>query len=375
MQNNNIINNWILRIGLSTRIAAALAAAVVLAGIFGCSSDSRSGSDAPRPAGVKITEAYRGDIALTIQATGTIAPQHETFLGPKVGGRIEALFVDEGDFVEKGAPLMRLEQIRFQLALEEARAAAKESNAQLKNAERTFKRTRKLFEQGVADKQLYDDTVTEVELARARAAVAAARLECAQEDFKDSVLYAPFSGFVVKRRMNTGELFAAKANEYVLHLVDTSTVKVEVHVFETKKQFVLVGKKVEVMVDAVPGAVFTGAITVVNPMIDPVSRKFLVKIEIPNPDFQLESGMFARVSIPERRSLQTLLVPAAAVTERDGRQVVFVADQDVARKRPVKTGMVTHEIVEIADGLSAGEQVIVDGLYAVKDGTPLVVER
>jgi HlyD family secretion protein len=326
-----------------------------------------------RPTEVKVVEAQRGDIATVIQATGTISPNHESYLGPRVAGRIEIFFADEGDFVEQGAPLLNLERVRFELALNEARAACAESRSAQKNVELKLKRNQELLARGVINKEAFDDMATENELARARADMARSRLERAEEDYKDSVLHAPFAGFVVERRMNTGEMFSGMPNEYVFHLVDTCTVKVEVDVFETKKQYVVPGKATVVAVDALPGRKFEGRISVVNPLVDRTSRKFLVKIEIPNPNFELESGMFARVEIPEEQSAGTLVVPAGAVIERQGRKVVFVAEAQRAVERAVFTGLTTAERVEIRAGLQPGERIIVDGLYAVKDGTPLKI--
>lgn len=349
-----------------------LLAAALLAG---CSNSARESADGLRPAAVRVIALERGDIETIISATGTIAPRRESFIGPKVSGRIETLSVDEGDRVAHGDRLLQLEQVRFRLSLQEARAACSESRAQVGNLKQKLARTRELFDKGVTDKQLLDDMVTEYELARARADVTAARLERAEVDLRDSTLLAPFPGFIVERRMNTGEIFSGMAGEYVFHLVDTGTVNVEVNIFETKKQYVTVGKQVMVLVDAVPGATFTGAITVVNQLVDPVSRKFLVKIEIPNPEAVLEPGMFARVRIPEESRTDVLTVPGDALIERDGQTVVFVAREGVARKCRVQTGLATHERTEITAGLRGGERVIVDGLYAVKDGTPLVVEQ
>lgn len=357
---------------LYPRFLLIILAAALLAG---CSNSARETAEDLRPAGVRVTTVARGDIETIIAATGTIAPRRESFLGPKVSGRIERLCVDEGDRVAHGDPLLQLEQVRFRLSLQEARAACSESRAQLANLKQKLARTRELFDKGVTDKQLLDDMVTDFELARARAEVAAARLERAEVDLRDSTLLAPFSGFIVERRMNTGEIFSGMAGEYVFHLVDTGTVNVEVNIFETKKQYVTLGKQVTVLVDAVPGKAFTGAITVVNQLVDPVSRKFLVKIEIPNPEAVLEPGMFARVRIPEESRAGVLTVPSDALIERDGETVVFVAREDVARKCRVQTGLATHERVEITSGLNPGERVIVDGLYAVKDGTPLLVEQ
>jgi len=341
-----------------------------------CGSNSaREPAETVRPAAVRVRTAWKGEIATMIEATGTIFPNRETFIGPRVSGRIEAFFVDEGDFVEKGSPLMRLEQIRFKLALDEARAAYSESSANLKNLELKFRRNKVLFEKGVLDKDMFDDVSTQVELARAQTAMARSRFERAEEDMKDSVLNAPFSGFVVERRLNTGETFSGISGEYAFHIVDTGTVKVEVNIFETKKRYVPLGKQVTVSVDAIPGTPFGGAISVVNPLVDAASRKFLVKIVIPNPDFVLQSGMFARVKIPAERRADTVLVPAGAVAERQDKKVVFLAQSGRAAEKAVSLGLVTYDIVEILEGVREGDPVIVDGLYAVKHNTPILVKE
>lgn len=338
-----------------------------------CGSADNAETANQTPTKVALAPVVQDDISTYIQATGSISPRAETFIGPKVNGRIEAFFADEGDFVEKGDPLVRLEQIRFTLDLKQARAAHEENTANLKNLKRTLKRKNELFEKDVIDKQVIDDLQTQVELARARADMSASRLATAGVNLQDSVLYAPFSGFVVERRMNRGEMYAARSNEYVFHLVDTSVVEVEVDIFETKKRFVSVGEAVSVTVDAFAEKNFSGTITVVNPLIDPASRKFLVKIEVTNPDYLLEPGMFARVAITEHTTEKAVLVPARAVLERDGKKVVFTVEEARARKRPVSIGLSTYRRVEITEGVSPGEQVIVDGLYAVKDNAPVTV--
>jgi membrane fusion protein (multidrug efflux system) len=326
-----------------------------------------------RPTKVRTVKAIKNTLSTVIQTTGTISPNHESYVGPKVSGRIEKIFVDEGDFAEKGRPLMSLEQIRFKLTFEETKAAHKESLAQLKNLETKLKRNQELFKKNVIDKEMLDDRITEVELARARVSMSKSRLERAEEDLRDSILYAPFSGFIVERRMNTGEEFSVLSNEYVFHIVDTSSVKVEVNIFETKKRYITIGKNVTVSVDAIPGKTFEGRITVVNPLVDLASRKFLVKIKIPNKDFALESGMFARIQIPEETRTNTLIVPARGIIEREEKKVLFVAESNKAAMRYITTGLVTSEFVEILNGVTEGENVIIDNLYTVKDKTPLQI--
>lgn len=121
-----------------------------------------------RPTEVSVVAVQRGDIATVIQATGTISPDHESYLGPRVAGRIEAFFADQGDFVAKGAPLLNLERVRFELALNEARAACQEGLSAQKNMGLKLQRNQELLARGVINKETFDDIATEHELARAR---------------------------------------------------------------------------------------------------------------------------------------------------------------------------------------------------------------
>ena len=351
-----------------------LCSCALLSNGCGGNETEETGNEA-RATPVTTAPVVRGMIETRMHLTGTVEPDIETFIGPKVSGRIETFFADTGDFVKAGAPLLQLEKIRFELATHEAEAALEEARKNLVNLESTLKRNQQLFETGVLGKQTLDDTVTDAELARARAASARARAERARLDLQDATLYAPFSGFVVERRMNAGEVYSAAPNEYVFHLVDSSTVIVELDVIETKKQYLAVGQAVDVYVDALPGTKRTGTVTVVNPLVDPSSRKFLVKVSIPNESLELEPGMFARVSIPERQSIDALVVPARAVIERGGRLVAFVAENEQARERVLETGLITPEQVEVTGGLQEGETVIVGSLFAIKDGSPIRIEE
>jgi membrane fusion protein (multidrug efflux system) len=344
---------------------------------YGCgSNDDKDSGDTVKPARVRVGKVLKGDISTEIKVTGSILPERETFIGPKVSGRIDKFFVDEGDFVKKGSPLVQLEKVRFDLMYKEAEASYNESISSLKNHKKKLVRQKDLFEKGITDKERFDDIVTDVDLARARAEMSKSRFNTAKEDVKDSLLNAPFSGFVVERKMNIGEMYSGRSGDYVFHLVDTSSVKVELNIIETKKRYIKKGKTVSVLVDAMPGKVFEGKIEVVNPFVDTASRKFLVKVKMDNPDLMLESGMFARVCIPEEQHSNVLLVPAEALIEREGEKLIFLARGGKAVARVVKTGLSTHKFSEISDGdIKEGDPLIVDGFYAIKDGSPLLVEK
>lgn len=341
----------------------------------GCgSNDAKTVTEEPMIA-VIATKVVRDDIVSFIYTTGTIFPQQESMISPKTSGRIEKLYVDEGDRVVKGQPLVELEQERLRIVLKEAEASLKEAQAHLKNLESTVKRNQTLFEKGIVDLQRFDDTTTERDLAEARVQRLQATLERAQQDLKDSVITAPFDGFIVEKMMNEGEMATTMPPSNIFHLVDTHTVKIECGVNEGKRRSIRVGKEVVIELDASPGEIFTGKIAVVNPMVDHNSRTFKVKIEFPNPDFKLESGMFARVRIIDRVSKDTLLIPRRVIIEEGSVQKVFVVEEGRAVEKVITTDIVNHPLVEVKTGLEENDIVVTEGFYSLKDGIKVSIKE
>ena len=341
----------------------------------GCgSNDAKSVMEEPMIS-VIATKVVRDDIVSFIDTTGTIFPQQESMISPKTSGRIEKLYVDEGDRVVKGQPLVELEQERLRIVVKETEASLKETQAHLKNLESTVKRNQTLFEKGIVDSQRFDDTTTERDLAKARVQRAQATLERAQQDLKDSIITAPFDGFIVEKMMNEGEMATTMPPSNIFHLVDTNTVKIECGVNEGKRRSIRVGKEVVIELDASPGEIFTGKIAVVNPMVDPNSRTFKVKIEIPNPDFKLESGMFARVRIIDRVSKNTLLIPRRVIIEEGAVQKVFIVEEGRAVEKVITTGIVNHPLVEVKTGLEENDMVVTEGFYSLKDGIKVSIKE
>jgi len=342
---------------------------------LGCGSNGSKTIEEEPVIPVLATKVKRGDISSYINTTGAIFPKQESMISPKISGRIEKLYVDEGDQVKKGQTLVRLEQERLLIVVKEAKASLKEAQAQLKNLQATLKRNQKLFEEGVIDSQRFDDTKTEKDLAQARVQRARAVLERVQQDLKDSIITAPFSGFIVEKMMNEGEMATTMPPSNIFHLVDTSRVKVECGITERKRRSIRVGKEVLIELDAYPDEVFNGKITTVNPKVDLNSRTFKIKIEIPNPDFRLESGMFARIRIIEKESKNALLIPQRAIIEQGGSKKVFVVENNRALEKSITTGIINHKIVEVRKGLTEDDIVVTEGFYALKDGIKVIIKE
>lgn len=341
----------------------------------GCGTNDATTVDKEPMISVLATKVIRDDIVSFINTTGTIFPKQESMISPKTSGRIEKLYVDEGDKVKKGQPLVELEQERLRIVVKEAQASLKEARAQLKNLEGTVKRNQKLFEQGVVDSQRFDDTITERDLAQARVQRTQATLERAEQDLKDSIITAPFAGFIVEKMMNEGEMATTMPPSNIFHLVDTSTVKIECGINEEKRRALRIGKEVLIKLDAYPNEEFTGKITVVNPKVDPNSRTFKIKIEFPNPDFKLESGMFARVRIIDRQSENALLIPERVIIEEGNLQKVFVVEDGRAVEKVITTDIVNHPLIEVTTGLEENDIVVTEGFYSLKDGIKVTIKE
>jgi RND family efflux transporter MFP subunit len=357
---------------------------------LGCDSSKKEDefSKKERIAHVKVFKVKKGAIASYIYATGTLKPNQEARLGPKVDGRIEKIYVDEGDFVEKGKPLIKLEQEtyiieenRAEAALNTAMAYLKKIEVNLKNIAKDWKRFSSLYKEKAISEQRYDKIDTEyteaqaeLNFARAKVKEAEANLAMKKENLKDSITYAPFSGFIVKKLMEKGEVSNWVTYQWdVLHLQDISKVKIECPIAETKICFFKIGKELNVEVDAFKDEKFKGKITTINPMVDPKSRTFNIKIGIANSKFKLKGGMFARVKIVEREKKGVLIIPKKAILVKGDEHIVFRVENSLAKGRKVKLGISDGENVEILEGLGEGDHIVVYGLYALKDGVKVEI--
>lgn len=364
--------------------------AIFIASGCGSSEKKLPSANEERLAAVKVVRIGKGDVISHISATGTLAPKQISRLGPKVEGKIERLYADEGDFVKKGAPLIKLEQDNFLIAERKAQASLGTTKAMLVKAEvnlenltKEYKRQQKLYQQKITAEQQYDaitasykSAQAEVKLAETQIKEAESNLSMAEQNLKDSIIYAPFSGFVVEKRMEEGEVSNVVTFQgHVLVLADISRVKIACPISEHEISFIKPGKKLEIQVDAFPGRQFVGNITNINAQVEEKSRTFIIKIEMPNKDFRLKSGMFARVKIPKQQRHSVLRVPLAALMAKGDDNLVFTVHNGLAKAQKITLGISDGILVEATTGLQEGDLVVIDGLFALKDGTKVEVSK
>jgi len=360
--------------------------------LVGCDNENWNSEKIQPPeegSGVKIrvsaVEVHRGDLYIPIIATGTILPQYESRVGSKISGRIERIAVDEGDYVKGDEEIVRLDQSdillnrrRATAELEMAKASLKEARLNVANLTKEKKRLTSLYERKVVSEKRYDDINTAFSMAVAKMDLASAQMErananisLASQRLKDSVVKTPFSGIVVKKYVNEGEIISPGTP--LVWIMNIARIKAEVEIPEVKMLQLRKGILADVVLDALPDYRFHGRISRINARIDPVNRNFKVEIDIPNGKQLIKPGMFARITLKTNVLKNIVIVPQKAlVTDNEGRDAVFVLKGEGVISRPVTIGAFNADMAEIKKGLEVGEKVIITGNYGLEEDTEVI---
>jgi len=333
----------------------------------------------PSTVRVEVLEVKRERIPDALIFAGDLEPRLRATITAKVSGLLEKMYVQEGDYVKEGAMLAQIERDDYLLAVQAAEATAAEAAANLDLAKKDHERFSQLIDKGVIAQQRYDQVKAAYQLARARYQSTQAALKHARNQLADTLIKAPFAGFVTARLKEEGEQVRGGlpgTEAAVLQMEDISLVKATGYLPEREINELQVGMDADVKVDAIPDKSFTGKIMVVNPRIDPTTRTFLVKVEIPNEDVVLKGNMFARVTIVKGYG-EALTIPREAVLREEGVWLYhcFVVKDGTAQRRIIKPVFTPFEYVEIEEGLKEGEQVVIKGQNVLQGGEAVEIIR
>lgn len=246
-----------------------------------------------------------GTIQEKLTLTGDVKAETEVVVRPRVTARVEEIYVDEGDYVEKGAKLLS-------------------------------------FVAGIKpDSEIYEDMIVR----------------------------APISGVIGIKNAKIGEQITSTVGlinpVFTIYMIDNMKIYAEVP--EKYYSSVSMGMPVDITLDAFSDKVFKGYVHIIRPVLDPVSRTTQIEIRLANPKHLIKPGMFAKVDVILKSKSNVLIVPYDAVMG-DGEQFVYVDEKGLARKKVVKTGIQQENDVEITSGLLASDRVITVGQRVVKDG-------
>jgi cobalt-zinc-cadmium efflux system membrane fusion protein len=310
--------------------------------------------------------------SLEVPAELMAVPDRRATVGPRVAGRVVAVRVNSGDEVGRGDPLVLLESE----AVGRARADFIAAEARFDVARRAAERTRGLLEDRIASQRAVEEAEGALQVAAADLQAAETRLatfgvsaEAVHEDDPAQVvLKSPLSGVVVARSANVGAW--VEPSDTLVEVAQLEELWLEASVYEREVQLVQPGQSVEVEVRAYPGERFQGTVGTVAAVLEERTRSATVRVVLPNPEKRLKPGMFATARIQGAHTHEPrpmLAIPSAAVQEVDDHYSVFVRLAEAQFElRPVHTGDRAGEYVEVLNGLTAGEEVVVEGSFLLK---------
>lgn len=360
---------WIVFLaGLALLAAAAFGvryAGIDLAGLSGLSRFTATGEAPQRqgggqgrrgPAAVETQKAALSGISDDIGAIGTLLADESVAIAPETSGRVAKVLFEDGAAVEAGTPLFRFDTDLAQSDLEEARA-------RLRLAEANYQRNQKLRKSGNVAESAYEEALSGRDVARA--AVQSAEVRLAK-----LTISAPFSGRLGFRTVSEGAYVTAGTPLVQLDKVDR--LQVSFSVPELSQQALAAAKSVEVVADALPGESFTAEISALAPVIDVNGRALQVRAEIANDGMKLRPGLLVRVTVkgPPR---EAVMVPEAAIVQRGQGAIVFTVVDGKAQQLRVSLGKREKGMVEVREGVSAGDVVVTAGNARLSDGAEVQI--
>lgn len=342
---------------------------------------------------VTVSQIYPSQTLSQLNASGYVVAQRKAAVASKVTSRLEELMVEEGSRVKEGQIIARLEnedaiaarnQAEANLSL--ARANLEGAKAELDEATLAFNRNKELYAKGIIAKAQYD--TSEARYLRAQASVAAAEaavkagsaaLQAATVNLEYTLIRAPFDAVVLTKDADIGDIVtplgaAANAKAAVVTIADLNSLQVEADVSETNLGLVKVGQPCEIQLDALPDSRFRGVVHTIVPTADRTKATIMVKVRFLEKDPRILPEMRAKVSFLSRpiktgeQKPRTALNRSALISHGSNFTVFLVEGNRVIEKR-VTVGEELGDMIEILEGVKAGERVVVKPPNRLRSGS------
>ena len=339
----------------------AILALIGVAVIPGCGTGEASVSNdaevrAAAPVPVEVTAPVRADIFATYQATATIETDSDAPVLARVGGEVVELLVEEGDRVTAGQVLARLDGERLRLEMLSAKA-------ELDLVQGEFDRYVDLAERGLVSAAMYDGLKYDVDALHAA-------YELAKLNYDYSAIRATIAGVVSSRDIKLGQNITQ--NDVAFRITDNSELLAYLQIPQSELTKISAGQNAVLNVDSMPELDFDAKIIRISPTIDTRNGTFRATAVIDNAAGELVPGMFARFTIAYEKHEEALLIPGIAVVEEDNETSVYVVENGAVERRIVETGIRDDRHVEILSGLEEGEEIVVIGHSALRDGSKVL---
>lgn len=356
--------------------AAVLLGLFALAALNACSKgDDASAAETAKTETMvvgpeNIAVVTNGSIMTGPSISGTLEPDREAVLRAQVSGSVLQTYADQGQAVNAGTVLARLDASGIQDAYFSARAALVAARNAADVAAKDLARNEKLLTAGaIAERDIDQSRRTSI-AAQAALEDAKSRLATAEKTYRSTTVTAPFNGIVSERPASAGDV--VQPGTALFTVVDPSSMRLEASVPAEQLASIRIGVPVSFTVSGYPGRLFLGRITRINPTADPTTRQVRIYVSIPNEGRALVSGLFAngRMSTATKMGM---VVPQSAVDIRGSIPSAIRVKQGKAEKVSVKIGLTdkTSETIEILSGLQPGDTLLLGAALGITPGTPV----
>ncbi len=344
-----------------------------------------------------VRKIYPSQSITVLNASGYVVAQRKAAVASKITGRIISISVEEGNEVKKGDVLAMLENEDAVAAaqqatanLELAQAEREKAKAELHDALLNRNRKKELLQNELVSQGDYDAADARYKKAVAGLAAADATIKAAEAALRSAEvtveyanIRAPFDAVVLTKNADIGDIVtpigaAAEAKAAVVTIAAMNSLQAEVDVSESSLSYVNVGQPCEIYLDALPDTRFRGVVHMIVPTADRTRASVLVKVKFLEEDSRILPEMSAKVAFLERplnpkEFSSRIAVDQKSVVNRNSKKIVFLATENYAKERLIKTGDVFDEMVEILDGLSVGDKIVLQPPESLKDGTKIAI--
>ena len=347
-----------LNLNIYHYLAACLSLVLASSALFlsGCGGGEGGGPPESFAVNVVVAPVERQKVIKVIDLVGSLTANERVEIKSEISGMISKIHFEEGNTVREGRLLVALDDQKLSARLAEAKA-----NFTLARTNRV--RNKSLLESKTISEQTYDQSIGDFD-------VAAATLELRKRELKDARIVAPFDGVVGYRQVSPGQFM--QVGQTMTVLVNMNPIKAD---FDVPERFIgqlQTGQRIDITVAAYAQSTFTGEVYFISPEVEVTTRNVLVRAFIDNESGLLKPGMFGNLKLVLQEKEDALVIPESALIMRVDKSIVMVVDDDnIAQMREVQAGIRMEGTLEILEGLSAGERVIVEGHQKVGPGTPV----
>jgi len=322
---------------------------------------------------VQIQDVVKRPLKPFIESIGTLNPFEEVTVSAEIEGVIRSVKAEEGSQVSKGMILAAIDDSDYALEVKRAEAALRQSEATLENTKLEFKRKDALYKEELVTKQQYDDVTTRLSLAEAEVERAKASLSLARLKLSKTKITSPLACVIKEKRVSAGDFVRNGAPLFVI--IQPNPLKLRFTVPEKDVGRLRINQEVSLKVDGFGETEFKGRVNIVFPHIEEKTRTLQIEALVPNINGFLKPGLFAKVILYTAGERDTIVVPVISLLYEAEKVRVFEIEGDRAKERVVKLGSKYGELMEIIDGVKAGEKVVFMGQQNLSEGAKVSVQQ